>query len=189
MTDLTPLTNEQLDDAITACGSQMTQNFDALLKERERRAKEQLAANLEAERFYMETGVWPDEIADNPTEIIRIRKLSCLQVERMDDESKFVEDLCDDHYESGKTYIETTRRMVEALYSRICGYCAEDIASYGADTTEAESDMVRRSALVSREALSARLAKECGFLKEAREHASAARRYKKASHYNLMKAV
>jgi len=91
----------------------------------------------------------------------------------------------------GRTYIETTRRLVEALYARVSGYCAEDCAMYGNDTTEAESDMVLRAALVSREALSYRLAKALGpgYKNEAREHENNKRRFKKASHYVLMNAV
>ncbi len=126
---------------------------------------------------------------DTITKLVKITKLSPNQVDRLDSEHTYVEDLSQDPWKEGTTFVETTYRMVEALYSRVEGCDAEDFATYGYDTTEAESDMVKRSALVSRESLSAKLAAALGEKEEAQKHRRLMRKYKSADHYAIMNAV
>jgi hypothetical protein len=140
------LTNDALDAALTA-----DPDNAALWTERSRRIAAQLQANADAEAVYMETGEWPQgsDLVDNGLGLVKVTKLGDAAVHFIGDAQGLLEgDLAADFYTEGRTVVETTRRVLEAILDRV------DVDSYVEDaeaaawnaTTDEEVAFVARSA-------------------------------------------
>ena len=97
------MTNEELDAAIE------TAPTAALMTERSARIDAQLSANASAEAQYLATGCWPGD----EEEVIRVSKLSPAAIEAIEDDYSRLEGPgAGDHFVEGKTFVETTRRVL-----------------------------------------------------------------------------
>lgn len=174
---ITALENDDLDRALDAAITADDEELvDALFAERTSRIDAALAARNDG------------EVELDDEELVRVRKLSPLQVDRLEDEAGLVttEDGVEGGFDwtAGRTYFEGPRELVEALYSRVDG--SEALADNFNAETEAQDAMVHRAAIVSRESLAGKLAAALGDRAAANRHRFEARRVAKLSVYRVL---
>jgi hypothetical protein len=173
--ELASKTNDELDAALVLAMDARNDDgelLEELLSERSRRIaarQAELAASGEVE-------------LDEPA--VRVRRLTDLQTYRLETEAAFVDGAGE--LLVGRTYVEGSRELLEALRDRVAGFDVSDLVAEDRVETDAQAAMARRGAIVSRETLAAKLAAALGYRRGSERHRAEARRVSKLSAFAVL---
>jgi len=125
------------------------------------------------------------QLVPAPVKLIRVRKLTHNQVDLITNETECIEEEgC--NVKVGRTYVDATFDMLDAVYERLVACDVEDVFNNIAAETDAQEAMALRSAHMSLSSVCAKLAFALGYTQKGYGHERAATRIKTMSAITLL---